>query len=642
MVSAHKNGIQNPLQLIQPSKIRIRSAEYDDDIVASISWGPTLIDNGSPVEISVSSSQPGEYDWVAVYPQNADVNAVVPLYYEELKYHPAYAQNGQVNLTFDLINYRTPVTASLFNGYFDNPNMLAQTSNTLTWTRLNAPMSPRVVPTGNPDSVWVVWSAGNAVKPVLIWDTVSHPTVPNGKSPAALYKNIVAATTKQITQADLCGAPATGEGWWDVGTIAIAEVTGLTALAGKEIFYRFGDDATAATDSWCLEETSLLLAPLAGTQPPSRPTEIIAFADLGRGSNVDGRTWDAYGRPAINTTIAVTNQEVGQRKSVDAIWHVGDISYARGYMSAWPVFEHMVSPMVSQRVYATGLGNHESDWPNSASYWNVTDSGGECGVMSSTLFPMPRPASTNQPWYSFNVGLVHIVTMSSEHNFTTGSPQWRWLAADLASVDRTVTPWVVFGAHRPMYIDSSFGGVATSDLSVAALLQEHVEPLFMKYKVNLAMYGHHHSVQRHAAAYANKTVQHSTLEQTSVVLPTYPVTEESTVEIVPVEAAVHHNPQATVHLVAGTAGANFSNDLDAPAETPEWVERTFFRWGYLRLRALNATVLMSEWVDNLTNGYANETVVTPMAGGETGLKYPVIDRMLLVQDDPFAPFAPPA
>ena len=28
---------------------------------------------------------------------------------------------------------------------------------------------------------------------------------------------------------------------------------------------------------------------------------------------------------------------------------------------------------------------------------------------------------------------------------------------DLKKVDRTVTPWIVFGAHRPMYIQSNYG-----------------------------------------------------------------------------------------------------------------------------------------------------------------------------------------
>jgi hypothetical protein len=40
---------------------------------------------------------------------------------------------------------------------------------------------------------------------------------------------------------------------------------------------------------------------------------------------------------------------------------------------------------------------------------------------------------------------------SSEHNFTVGTEQYDWLAAELASVDRTQTPWLMLSCHRPFY-----------------------------------------------------------------------------------------------------------------------------------------------------------------------------------------------
>ena len=44
---------------------------------------------------------------------------------------------------------------------------------------------------------------------------------------------------------------------------------------------------------------------------------------------------------------------------------------------------------------------------------------------------------------------------------------------DLASVDRTVTPWIIFGGHRPMYIDSNYGGPtyrSSADINVMNLM----------------------------------------------------------------------------------------------------------------------------------------------------------------------------
>ena len=67
------------------------------------------------------------------------------------------------------------------------------------------------------------------------------------------------------------------------------------------------------------------------------------------------------------------------------IYHGGDISYATGYLAVWDYFLDMISPMARSALYLTTVGNHESDWYNSASYFSVSDSGGECGGIFSIL-----------------------------------------------------------------------------------------------------------------------------------------------------------------------------------------------------------------------------------------------------------------
>eukprot|EP01117_Protostelium_nocturnum_P012501 TRINITY_DN4609_c0_g1_i5.p1 TRINITY_DN4609_c0_g1~~TRINITY_DN4609_c0_g1_i5.p1 ORF type:complete len:143 (+),score=45.76 TRINITY_DN4609_c0_g1_i5:37-429(+) len=52
------------------------------------------------------------------------------------------------------------------------------------------------------------------------------------------------------------------------------------------------------------------------------------------------------------------------------------------------------------------------------------------------------PAVEGKPWYSFNYGPVHVVVISTEHNFNDDSEQIKWLKKDLAAVDRKVHPWV--------------------------------------------------------------------------------------------------------------------------------------------------------------------------------------------------------
>ena len=95
--------------------------------------------------------------------------------------------------------------------------------------------------------------------------------------------------------------------------------------------------------------------------------------------------------------------------------------------------------------------NHERDWLTN-SFFENTDSGGECGIPYYRRFPMPRKSDTT-PYYSFDYGLVHFVVFSTEHNFTVGSPQHLWVEEDLRSVDRTRTPWLIVTGHRPAYVD---------------------------------------------------------------------------------------------------------------------------------------------------------------------------------------------
>lgn len=51
--------------------------------------------------------------------------------------------------------------------------------------------------------------------------------------------------------------------------------------------------------------------------------------------------------------------------------------------------------------------------------------------------------TTKNLWYSFNQGPIHFVFMSSEHDFTQDSAQYKWIINDLANVDKSVTPWIV-------------------------------------------------------------------------------------------------------------------------------------------------------------------------------------------------------
>ena len=155
---------------------------------------------------------------------------------------------------------------------------------------------------------------------------------------------------------------------------------------------------------------------------------------------------------AVNTTQRMI-AELDADIAPSFVLHIGDISYAVGYLSEWEFFTHQVRPIASTLPWMTAIGNHEMGGANT--YFSGSDSGGECGLPYSAYYRMPSPADTGKPqspWYTFRYGLVAFVVMSTEHDFTSGSQQLAWIEAALASVDRSVTPFLVFAGHRPMYV----------------------------------------------------------------------------------------------------------------------------------------------------------------------------------------------
>ncbi|CAI8604704.1 unnamed protein product [Vicia faba] len=56
------------------------------------------------------------------------------------------------------------------------------------------------------------------------------------------------------------------------------------------------------------------------------------------------------------------------------------------YISQWDQFTAQVEPIASTIPYMIDIGYHKHDWPNIGSFYNTTDSGGECGVLAETMF----------------------------------------------------------------------------------------------------------------------------------------------------------------------------------------------------------------------------------------------------------------
>jgi len=342
--SSPSYSIHNELQLIDPHAIHVGPgggpATGAADFSISLSTaGP--IENNEPVVITVAASgAPAAGDWLAMYsPFPADVTQVVPVKWQYLAFDAGYLGSGTARLRFMLTNMRASVGFCVFTGGLAAPVLAATGTTVLNFTDPNAPLKVRVVPTGDPDSLRVLWSGIAAAQPEVRWGSQS-----------GIYTGVAAAVTRALPRDALCAAPATGIGWHDLGAVFDATVVGLRPHAGGAVFYVVGD-----AGSGVFSPEARLWVPLAPGDV-SRPTAIVAYQDLGRGSPDDGATWNEYGKPGYNTTQFVALDVAAG--PVDAVFHTGDLSYATGYLAVWDAWLDMLAPVASRAAYASGVGNH--------------------------------------------------------------------------------------------------------------------------------------------------------------------------------------------------------------------------------------------------------------------------------------------
>lgn len=305
---------------------------------------------------------------------------------------------------------------------------------------------------------------------------------------------VVGTRVVRYEREDMCDSPANHSlGWRDPGFIHDGVITNLEA--GKRYYYKVGSDS----GGWSVTYSFV------SHNEVSSETVAFLFGDMGTATPYS--TFYRTQQESI-ATVKWINRDIealGDKPAL--ISHIGDISYARGYSWIWDTFFNQIEPIASKAPYHVCIGNHEYDWPlqpwkpDWASTIYNTDGGGECGVPYSLKFNMPgnssEPTSTRAPatrnlYYSFDFGVVHFVYISTETNFLPGSGQYNFLKHDLESVNRKKTPFVVIQGHRPMYTTSK----ESRDAPLRERMLEHLEPLFVKNKVSLALWGHVHRYER--------------------------------------------------------------------------------------------------------------------------------------------------
>ena len=106
--------------------------------------------------------------------------------------------------------------------------------------------------------------------------------------------------------------------------------------------------------------------------------------------------------------------------------------------------------------------------------------------------PYPWPYEWGNGYYSFTYGPSKHIIVNAYAAMEPNSTQYQWIEQELKSVDRTKTPWVLVSIHVPLY---NTYNIHLADLSILAG-RKYLEPLMVKYGVNVVFGGHIHAYQR--------------------------------------------------------------------------------------------------------------------------------------------------
>ena len=321
-----------------------------------------------------------------------------------------------------------------------------------------------------------------------------------------------------------------------------------------------------------------------------------------------------YVQPELNhSTIGRLAQTIDD---YEIILHPGDFAYAddwflklpnlldgtEAYQSILEQFYDQLAPIASRKPYMASPGNHEADCAEIPYILELCPEGQKnfTDFMHRFDRTMPTPFASSSSnataqslaskakslalppfWYSFEYGMAHIVMINTETDFPDapdgkdgsskldggpfGSPnqQIEFLKADLASVDRTVTPWVIVAGHRPWY---STGGSS----NICDPCKKAFEELFYQYGVDLGVFGHVHNSQRFAPIY-NDTVDPNGLK----------------------------DPKAPMYIIAG--GPGNIEGLTAVGSKPDYTEFVYADdYSYAKLNFVDEQNLEVEFIRSST------------------------------------------
>ena len=268
-------------------------------------------------------------------------------------------------------------------------------------------------------------------------------------------------------------------------------------------------------------------------------------------------------------------------KGIDCILLAGDISYADGDHSIWDDWMDMMSDYTFFKSIPlqVALGNHDLDHKDTL----------EVGTAYEKRFRMPQvrpairdlatsdlfykgetpdmeyfqaktfvPYEWGNAYYSFVFGPSKHIVLSSYSSFLPGSIQHQWLLSELDHVDRSITPWLIVMLHCPLY--STFHDHHREIFMTDARV--HLEPIFVRHRVNFVVAGHLHSYMRTVPTINSKP-----------------------------------DPRGPIHIIQGNGGRQANEPYMNDTVAEEWIKiRDHSMYGYGTLELFNRTHARWKWV----------------------------------------------
>ena len=288
----------------------------------------------------------------------------------------------------------------------------------------------------------VTWMLSEGARPATA-QTAPDEKVVGG--PYAVNVGQRSATVMWIVQTGQAMVGTTPDALATAVPILHAEKLQLTGLKrGTQYFYQsFPGDAGKG---------SFKTAPAGGV-----PFQFVVYGDT--------RTRHDVHRAVIAAVLKYSNP--------DFVMQTGDLVENADSTALWPIFFDAERELLRKAAYFPALGNHEH---NSKNYYDFMDA---------------------KPYYSFNWGTAHFTVINSDIANVSASQaerdafwqeQTRWLEADLQAA-QTADFRFVFAHHPPMTAVKRRQG---DNPHMTAL-----EPMFEKYGVAAAFFGHDHNYQHY-------------------------------------------------------------------------------------------------------------------------------------------------